>query len=700
MNIKNLCVLLLAFYSLCISASDTIKVACVGNSITYGTGISDREKDSYPSQLQGMLGSNYKVYNFGKPGATLLSKGHRPYIKQEEYNDALKSGADIFVIHLGVNDTDPRNWPNFRDDFLNDYIRLIDSFRSVSKKKCRIIIAQITPIGDRHPRFLSGTKIWQDEIRNKIKTVADIAGVELIDFYSPLYHYPYLFPDAIHPNEEGAEILAKIVYSAITGNYGGLQLPEIYSDNMVFQRNEPIKIHGISDVGEKVTVVFDGIKKATVADNQGNWNVIFNPMSAKDGIRMVVKTSRKKIEFENIAIGEVWLCSGQSNMEFMLKQTIDSQTEISKSHNKGIRLYNMQAKWKTDAVEWPLDAIDSINHLQYYRKTEWKVCDPMSSGSFSAIAYHFGRVLRDSLNVPIGLICNAVGGSTTESWIDRNYLESYFPAILKDWKHNDFVQDWARGRALLNLKKSDRKFDRHPYEPCYLFESGILPLQRFNIKGVIWYQGESNAHNMEAHKQLFKLLVNSWRGYFNKAELPFFYVQLSSLNRPSWTWFRDSQRRLMSEIPNTGMVVSSDKGDSLDVHPKDKKPIGERLSRWALAKCYNCDIEPSGPLFKSARLMSENYVEVSFDYGDGLSSSNGKPISGFELAEYDGLFYPAVAKISNGKLLLSSDKVPHPKFVRYAWQPFTRANLVNDEKLPASTFRAEIISGNNPEENQ
>lgn len=283
-----------------------------------------------------------------------------------------------------------------------------------------------------------------------------------------------------------------------------------------------------------------------------------------------------------------------------------------------------------------------------------------------------------------GLAASFFGGSAGIA-----SLEYQFPAILKDWTKNDFIQEWVRGRAALNIKKSANSQQRHPYEPCYLYESGIRPLEQYPIRGVIWYQGESNAHNWEAHEKLFKLLVNSWRKNWNDACLPFYYVQLSSLNRPSWPWFRDSQRRMLNEISHIGMAVSSDHGDSLDVHPICKKPVGERLARGALNKTYQKNVIPSGPLFRGANVRGGK-VFLSFDYGKGMRSSDGKPLQCFEVAEYDGIYYPATAEVVGDQVKVYSKEVPNPRYVRYGWQPFTRANLINREGLPASTFRAEF----------
>lgn len=691
MKIKQTVILLGLLILTTISASaaskkqKTVRVACIGNSITYGTGIADRTNDSYPSQLQRLLGSDYQVGNFGTPGATLLYHGHRPYVKQEEFKEAIAFKGDIAVIHLGINDTDPRNWPNYRDEFVKDYLSIMDSLRAANPK-VRIILARMTPIADRHPRFVSGTKQWHGEIQTAIETVAHVSGAELIDFYEPLYPYPYLLPDAIHPNPEGAGILAKTVYSGITGDYGGLQMSQLYTDYMVLQRDIPLDIHGIANAGEKITVSISNQKATATANNQGKWSVVLKPMNAATDLTLTVEAGSAAKIYKHVAVGEVWLCSGQSNMAFMLCQADTYTRDIDNVGDPQLRLFDMKARWETYNVAWPASCLDSLNHLQYYRSTTWQPTTPDNAKWFSAIAYYYGRMLRDSLKVPVGLICNAVGGSPTEAWVDRNTLETCFPAILKNWLHNDFIQDWVRGRAAKNLTNDNTHLGRHPYEPCYLYESGILPLQKYPIKGVIWYQGESNAHNMEAHSELFKLLVGSWRSNWSNPTMPFYFVQLSSLNRPSWPWFRYSQLQLMQQIANTGMAVSSDCGDSLDVHPLRKQPVGQRLARWALNKTYGKSITPSGPIYKGV-VRSADALIVSFDYADNLCTSDGKQPSTFEIAEEEGMYYPATAVIEGNTVRLTSPEVKNPRYVRYGWQPFTRANLINGDALPASTFR-------------
>ncbi|MBP9481546.1 MAG: sialate O-acetylesterase [Parabacteroides sp.] len=662
-----------------------IKVACVGNSVTYGYGLDRPEVNAYPAQLQRLLGDEFEVGNFGKSGATLLNKGHRPYMQQEEFKKAIAFAGDRVIIHLGLNDTDPRNWPNYRDEFVSDYLSLIDSFRLVNPK-CKIAICRMTPISNRHQRFESGTRDWYWQIQKSIEEIAEIANVSLIDLQEGLYNRPDLLPDALHPNIEGAGIIASKVYCALTGDYGGLQLSQLYSDNMVLQREEEIVLSGIANAGDVVTVTIGRQKKKAITSSNGKWSVVLDPLQTGNPYTLTISTSKKKYVFNNVLAGEVWLCSGQSNMAFMVKEGAEKREQLAKASSKPqIRFFDMKPRWLTNSEEWDVSALDSLNRLQYYKETKWQECNEQTAANVSAIAYEFGMMLSDSLHVPVGLIINAIGGSACESWIDRKTLEFSYPDILYSWKENDRIQPWVRERASLNVKQSSNKLQRHPYEPCYLFEAGIAPLAKYPVKGVIWYQGESNAHNIEVHEILFPLLVESWRKNWNK-ELPFYYVQLSSLDRPSWTWFRDSQRRMLKDIRCVGMAVSSDCGDSTNVHPTRKKEVGDRLARLALHDTYGKTLTPSGPLFRSVE-FTNGAAFVTFDFNEGMHSSDGESLKTFEIAEHEGVFFAAMAEVVDGRIKVWSKEVKNPRFVRYGWQPFTRANLVNKEGLPASTFR-------------
>ncbi|MDE5744728.1 MAG: hypothetical protein K2H84_03590, partial [Paramuribaculum sp.] len=620
-----------------LSAANPIKVACVGNSITHGIGVENREQNAYPKQLQARLGDAYEVEGFGRPGATLLFKGHNPYVKSPEFRAALAFKPDIIVVHLGVNDTDPRNWPDYNSEFIKDYLALIDSFKTVNPS-VRVILANLTPITAKHKRFATGTRDWRIKIRSTIETVAQIAGAELIDFAEQLRDRTNYIEDGVHPNAKGATILANAAYSAITGNYGGLKMPEVYGSGMVLQRYKPLVISGTADAGAVITLSIAGTTVKAIADNRGKWTVELPPMSETTGLVMTVSDGKQTLTFTDIAVGEVWLASGQSNMEFRLKNCTTYRQDSALINDPLLRLFDMKPRVETNSVTWNEADLDSLDNLVYYLPSAWKRSTYKAAARFSAVAWYFGKMLRDSLNVPVGIICNAIGGSGTEAWIDVETLEAGAFGALVDWRKNDYIQPWVQGRA--NLNTGNDKNRRHPYEPSYLYSTGIRPLGAFPIAGVIWYQGESNAHNIELHEQYFSLLVDSWRKTWNAPALPFIFTQLSSIDRPSWPEFRDSQRRLAQAIPGTAMAVASDHGDSLDVHPRNKRPIGTRLARQALNRVYSTGITPSGPLPVKATLVAPGKVVLDMEFARGLKTSDGAAPRTYEVAEVDGIYYP------------------------------------------------------------
>ncbi|MCM1110241.1 MAG: GDSL-type esterase/lipase family protein [Clostridium sp.] len=703
MKPRILAALLVAATLLCVRpvADAKTKVACIGNSITFGYGTADPSTDSYPSQLAVMLGDDFEVANFGRSGATLLADGHNPYTKSPQWRDALAFAPDIAVIHLGINDTDPRNWPNYADRFTTDYLALLDSLRAVNPD-VRIILANLSPISATHHRFTTGTRLWRDMIRDRIADIATMTGLELIDFETPLIDHRDLCPDGLHPDRKGLGLMAEYVRGAITGDHGGLQLPPLYGNGMVLQRRRPVNIVGTADSGETVTVTLSGnglnLTGTAVADNVGDWSVTLPATEAAEGLALTVSTPSRSLVFEDVAVGEVWLASGQSNMAFMVCEEETAADMIASASDSLLRFFNMVPRCFTTNAEWSAAELDSVNDLRYFLPARWQKANPQTVRNLSAIGYEFARILRDSLrDVPVAIINNPVGGAPAESYVERGILQHGLPGALVNWRRNDYVQPWVQGRADQNAPTTHNPNQRHPYEPSYLYSAGIRPLEGYTLAGTLWYQGESNAHNTELHEAIFPLVVESMRGAFGDPEMPFLMVQLSGIERPSWPLFRDSQRRLADSIAGVEMAVSFDYGDPRDVHPRRKIPVAERLSRIALNRVYGRDgLEYSGPKPLSA-VARDSVVILTMTHADGLSTSDSAAPATFELAEFDGAWYTAVAEIGHNTVRLHAPGLRHPRYVRYAWLPYTdKANLINNSALPTSTFRMKVENINNP----
>lgn len=662
-----------------------VKIACIGNSVTFGYGLKNPAQESYPVQLQKLLGRKYEVKNFCLSGATLLKKGHNPYYKTKEFTDALAFKPDIAIVHLGLNDTDPRNWPNYKDEFEADYAWLLNTLKTINPS-VKLYICKLTPILSGHPRFKSGTRDWYDQIQERIPQIAKANKTGLIDLNAALFNRPDLFADNLHPDKEGAAIIAKTVYQYITKNYGGLKVAAVFTDNMVLQRRQPLPVYGTANTGDKIELIFNKQKRITTANGYGQWKVVFPAMQQGGPYQLKIQSKEKAILFKNILLGDVWLCSGQSNMEFQLKDAATGTPELkSGAVNNSLRLFELNVIAETNNTAWDSATLAKVNSLDFFNGT-WKECNASSAQNFSAVGYYFGKKIAAEENVPVGLIEVAVGGSPAESWIDRYTIEhdNLLVDMLNNWRKSDFIMQWCRERADANLKNATRIKQRHPYEPCYNYEAGIAPLTQFPIKGVIWYQGESNANNIELHQHLFKTLVQSWRkkwGY----EFPFYFVQLSSLDRPSWPGFRNSQRVLAKQIPNSGMAVSSDLGDSLNVHPIQKKQVGERLALQALRYTYKKPVTANGPKVISAR-QKGNEVVVSFAFAKQLTTKDKNDLTGFELVNEKGIHLKTNAFIRKNEVIIAFPYGEKIKTVLYGWRPFTRANLVNEAGLPASTF--------------
>lgn len=465
-----------------------------------------------------------------------------------------------------------------------------------------------------------------------------------------------------------------------------LRLAGVFTDHMVLQRNMPLRMYGTAASGAHITVHFSDHEQKTIVTPEGKWEIVFMPMPHGGPYEMTVETPQEKVIIKDILVGDVWICAGQSNMDFQLQNAETGSRELAgKISNPNIRFLKMNTLAETGNFPWDTVTLEKTNQLQFFSGS-WQRCDQENAGSFSAVGYYFGKTIAASEHVPIGLIQVSVGGSPTESWIDKQSMQQdrLLVPMLDNWQSSDMVMPWCRERAAMNVKNAKSAGQRHPYEPGYNFQAGISPFIRFPVKGVIWYQGESNAHNIGLHAHLFEKLVKSWRekwGY----EFPFYYVQLSGIDRPSWPDFRDSQRKMLAKIPNSGMAVSYDLGDSLNVHPLKKQEIGERLARLALYNTYKKKVVPNGPVLRSVQKKG-NKILIDFSSAGHLSTKAHEPLTGFELVTDTAKRLTTDAVIQNNRVHITIPAGEKIKSVCYAYQPFTRANLINDAGLPASTF--------------
>lgn len=656
---KNVLLIVVAilFVTAASAQENRIKVACIGNSITYGYGLPDRTTQSYPAQLQKMLGESYQVENFGKSGATLLNKGHRPYMQQDEYRRAIDFGGDIVVIHLGINDTDPRDWPDYRDSFVKDYIELIDSFRAANSK-VRIMIARLTPIADRHPRFLSGTRDWHGEIQLAIENVARYTGVQLIDFHEPLYPYPFILTDAVHPDSEGAFIMAQTVYSAITGDYGGLKMSLLYTDNMVLQRDVPLTVQGIANAGDRVTVSIADRQMKTKAGLNGKWSVTLPPLKAGGPYTLKISTDETDLQYQNVLAGEVWLCSGQSNMEYCFKWRVDDITDRSTLFdNKKIRFF----KVAKSSSAYPVERIQG----------KWEICSPEIAEDFSVVAFCFGKRLNEELgNLPIGLIGSYWGGTAIEPWMDEFTLRH---EKLEE-KTKALTAGWA------------------PTANSSLYNAMIHPIINYTIAGVVWYQGEANNERHQDYGVMFDAMIRGWRNAFHHY-LPFYFVQItpwSGYADKNAAYLREQQADVAATLRNTGMVVAGDLvNDLTDIHPSLKRQVGERLANMALKNSYHKeDIQPYSPMLKSFRVDGRKVIVTTTAIGK--LACKDKVIRHFEVVDKEGNLHPAKASIlKNGDISVIADKVKEPVGVRYCFSNDAMPNLFDSNGLPLAPFRTD-----------
>lgn len=488
------------------------------------------------------------------------------------------------------------------------------------------------------------------------------------------------------------QLFALLGWSALSAPcYSEVITDGYFQDNMLLQQDRPVVIWGTGEPGEKVDLSLCGERKHAVVDDAGEWELV---LSARIAGGEACTLSVNNQEINNIVFGDLWIASGQSNMlrPLLLSDTYGDFADVDDPQLRLLR-HDLQVPLK-GAYTGEQYALSNVQNLF---KAEWQPSEGIGKGKFSAVAWYFGRMLREELDIPIGVIQLAVGGSSMVEWIRLDTMQQNprLAEMIENWPDDPMVGERRRKRFEANFQEiidggTYRKYvgpTRHHMEPSVLFDAGIRPLQKVNFKGFIWYQGEANAPRPEDFNILLPMLVSDWRFFFNQGELPFYYVQLPSYKNEIWPEVREVQRKLATVIPNSDMVVTIDLGLENDIHPTDKKPVGERLARLALSETYGRGIPWQSPVPVAYAFSGEDLL-LSYDhYGEGLRSDS-IDISGFEAENCVGVISPLKAEIvAEGQIRLIA--VPGSlRSVRYAYKPFAKAvvNLWNSHGLPAAPF--------------
>lgn len=449
-----------------------------------------------------------------------------------------------------------------------------------------------------------------------------------------------------------------ILFSMITASsVAEVSLPSIFSDNMVIQRNARVKIWGWAKPGEEVRIhtTWNEEVASTKADKNANWEVILNTRDIRGPQKITIK-GYNEIVISNVLLGEVWLVSGQSNMEWTAAAGIDNAEEaIAGADHPDIRFFHVLHR--------------TANDPQQDLQGTWVPSSPATMKYFSAVAYFFGKKIKEELNVPVGLVNASWGGTPAEVWIPAEVFK-------KD-------EELQKAASLLPEEQWG------PNLPGKVYNAMIAPLIPFKFAGILWYQGESNTGTANYYEKVFSTLIHSWRDNWQE-ELPFLYAQIAPYNYGEGfggVKVRDAQRRVL-ELPKTAMVVTSDIGNINDIHPQNKFDVGLRFANLALNMVYDKDILSSSPLFESAKIEGHT-VKVTFENANGLRIDKNDPVSQFEVAGEDKIFYPAEAEIKNDTVRLKTNKVNEPKYIRFSWGNTVMSNLYNDTGLPASSFTTE-----------
>lgn len=461
------------------------------------------------------------------------------------------------------------------------------------------------------------------------------------------------------------QILHILVFLLSTsGLHAEIKIPSIFGNHMVLQQKAYVALWGSATPGKTVRIKtsWDEKNYSVQANNSGDWKIKVKTHQAGGPYEITISDG-SVLKLTDVLIGEVWLCSGQSNMEMPMKgfwnqSVINSNEIIATSENSKIRLFTVENN-------------KSLDPLDDFRGT-WKECVPENVANFSATAYYFGKMMQQILKVPVGLINASWGGTRIEPWISRSGLKSF---------------DWV------TVPDNNEKGEFSPQTPSVLFNAMIHPMVGYGIRGLIWYQGESNRNEPDHYRELLTCLVENWRNKWDIGEFPFYYVQIApfdyGVQGTNSAFFREAQLKVSDAIPNCGMACIMDTGEKNNVHPTNKKVVGDRLAYLALGKTYNKKgFAYYAPVLKEMNIEGSN-IYLTFDYANNGLTSLGRELQNFKVAGENKRFYPAKAVISKQGITLFSPYVEKPMAVRYAFEDFVVGDLFNTEGLPASSFRTD-----------
>lgn len=513
-------------------------------------------------------------------------------------------------------------------------------------------------------------------------------------------------------------LIALILGMLASVSFASVELHPLFADHAVLQRDKPIPVWGRSNSGQTITVTLNGVSGETFSSPEGNWRVRLPAMKAGGPYELVVKGDDSELTVRDVYVGEVWLASGQSNMDFTMSKSVNrwagvvnEEEEIASANLPLIREFRVPLTLATD----PKESVEA----------SWTVCSPETVPAFSAVGYYFARELNQTLEVPVGIITSAFGASCAQAWISREALEEAFPEMLA--LHDQACADYASGAAQSNYETALKEWEsasekaksegkppprkpgvpKNPREdqhnPTLTYNAMIAPLRPYTFRGVIWYQGESNGWDNHRYLQVMQTLIADWRKKWDEP-FPFLFVQLASYKTPATQPVGNSQiaavreaQRLTLQVPGTAMACTIDIGDEKDVHPHNKQEVGRRLALAARATVYGEPVEYAGPLFKSAAIDHDE-IQIEFDHADGLTIGNlstTRPVTdaaklqGFSML-VDGQWSWADASIEGTCIVIPLRNGQKPTEIRYAWADYPICNLYNGAGLPASPFRVEL----------